>query len=437
MRVDMTSAEANGLSQSCVPSRTFERGQVKFSDPSRFDTYYDRVKEKKKRLRVTPVQLAQLEHFFAINRSPTAARRKEISNTLGMQERQTQIWFQNRRAKAKTRGDKTSRKDVEPLASERPPLLSTGYDIDLHNAINEEERKRFYCTIQRELMMTMRNVTAIIVIPCVSLTVGSWRRIAAVGSRFDLVAYISEVKQCLTWFIQSDGCRFKMVIPLHSIMHAALNDHTGESVLLSLFLSECPRFLIQDLKLPGSSYDWKVCSDWTEERQASTVLRHDLLGPALQLAHLQQNIRHKPATDRIKLQQSSYFQEDLCSPDLSSSPSLGSVHQRSFAEHEVVRMGCNHANVEDGHCEGCLEECSNDDVSFGDAFMMSYADQLGINEGMESVKTDTFIGNVSPAALETPGSPEDTFNETGYQQTHVGAWASLHCGGPKIAPSYS
>jgi len=53
-------------------------------------------KEKRKRSRVTPEQLVHLERFFSVDRSPTAARRREISELLGMQERQTQIWFQNR-----------------------------------------------------------------------------------------------------------------------------------------------------------------------------------------------------------------------------------------------------------------------------------------------------------------------------------------------------
>lgn len=53
-------------------------------------------KEKRKRSRVTAEQLVHLERFFAMDRSPTAARRKEISGMLEMQERQTQIWFQNR-----------------------------------------------------------------------------------------------------------------------------------------------------------------------------------------------------------------------------------------------------------------------------------------------------------------------------------------------------
>lgn len=53
-------------------------------------------KEKRKRSRVAPEQLIHLERFFAADRSPTAARRREISELLAMQERQTQIWFQNR-----------------------------------------------------------------------------------------------------------------------------------------------------------------------------------------------------------------------------------------------------------------------------------------------------------------------------------------------------
>ena len=53
-------------------------------------------KEKRKRSRVTPDQLVHLERFFAVDRSPTAGRRREISELLGMHERQTQIWFQNR-----------------------------------------------------------------------------------------------------------------------------------------------------------------------------------------------------------------------------------------------------------------------------------------------------------------------------------------------------
>jgi hypothetical protein len=71
-------------------------------------------KDKRKRSRVTPDQLVHLERFFAVDRSPTAARRREISELLGMQERQTQIWFQNR--------------SPLPLSARFAP--SNGYSVD-------------------------------------------------------------------------------------------------------------------------------------------------------------------------------------------------------------------------------------------------------------------------------------------------------------------
>jgi regulatory protein PHO2 len=54
-------------------------------------------REKRKRSRVTSEQLAHLERAFQAERSPTAHDRRVLSAFLGMHERQTQIWFQNRR----------------------------------------------------------------------------------------------------------------------------------------------------------------------------------------------------------------------------------------------------------------------------------------------------------------------------------------------------
>lgn len=54
------------------------------------------VKQRRKRSRVTPEQLAKLEEYFASDNSPTSARRRDIARQLAMDERQTQIWFQNR-----------------------------------------------------------------------------------------------------------------------------------------------------------------------------------------------------------------------------------------------------------------------------------------------------------------------------------------------------
>ena len=77
---------------------------------------------KRKRSRVTPVQLAHLERVFAKDRSPTAVKRKELAEVLGMNERQTQVWFQNRRAKAKLL-EHRARSGGGPGGASRPPVL--------------------------------------------------------------------------------------------------------------------------------------------------------------------------------------------------------------------------------------------------------------------------------------------------------------------------
>ena len=77
---------------------------------------------KRKRSRVTPVQLAHLERVFAKDRSPTAAKRKELAEVLGMNERQTQVWFQNRRAKAKLLEQRARSGGGPGEAGSRPPV---------------------------------------------------------------------------------------------------------------------------------------------------------------------------------------------------------------------------------------------------------------------------------------------------------------------------
>ncbi|KIP10990.1 hypothetical protein PHLGIDRAFT_100262, partial [Phlebiopsis gigantea 11061_1 CR5-6] len=134
------------------------------------------AKGKRKRSRVTPEQLAHLERFFATDRSPTAARRKEISEMLGMQERQTQIWFQNRRAKAKLLDGKHDQEAME-LPPDMPPPLAAGWDAELQMLVHEDE--------------------PITIIPCTELSIGSWRRLASAVGKYDLVAYICHRRQRL------------------------------------------------------------------------------------------------------------------------------------------------------------------------------------------------------------------------------------------------
>ncbi|KAH7928284.1 homeobox-domain-containing protein [Leucogyrophana mollusca] len=249
-------------------------------------------REKRKRSRVTPEQLVHLERFFSVDRSPTAARRKEISDLLGMQERQTQIWFQNRRAKAKLQDGKKGRGCSVETPPDTPPELSTGYEAELHSLIHEDE--------------------PVTIIPCTDLSVGTWRRIATAVGKHDLVAYLCDAKRCLTWFIHSSGYGFKMEIPFDIIVDTEFTNAAPGSGLASFILSQPPTFYLESFTspLPGQGTDpirhWKKCADWTEGQQATKILRHDLIGSAVQLAHVLRHLNTHTSGSDIRLHSPSY-----------------------------------------------------------------------------------------------------------------------------------
>ncbi|KAG7450988.1 homeobox-domain-containing protein [Guyanagaster necrorhizus] len=259
-------------------------------------------KERRKRSRVTAEQLVHLEQFFAVERSPTAARRREISELLGMEERQTQVWFQNRRAKAKmlqaknkdtvqTGSHPVPQRQADIIVPESPPKLLTGFQADLQQLIHESE--------------------PITIIPCTNLSIGTWRRIASSVSKYDLVAYVCESKQTLAWFISSNGCGFKMEMPFDNIVESRFINAGPGLGLASFTLSRPPTFFLERIESafneePRHRRAWSQSADWTEAYQATNVLRHELIGSALQLSHLVRALQNRTQTSVIYLHTPAY-----------------------------------------------------------------------------------------------------------------------------------
>ncbi|KAI0218449.1 hypothetical protein L0F63_005583, partial [Massospora cicadina] len=71
-------------------------------NPKPFKTSFYNPYNTKKRARTTPEQLAALETIFQCSPKPAMQVRKELSVKLDMPLRNIQVWFQNRRAKAKS-----------------------------------------------------------------------------------------------------------------------------------------------------------------------------------------------------------------------------------------------------------------------------------------------------------------------------------------------
>ncbi|KAF7327555.1 U1 snRNP 70K protein [Mycena kentingensis (nom. inval.)] len=268
--------------------------------------------EKPKRCRVTPEQLVHLERFFAAERSPTATRRREISDLLGMQERQTQIWFQNRRAKAKLQNSKIKKaKDMcQGFDTNSLPQLSMSFENELNNLIHEDEPVTY--------------------LPCSHLTIGCWRRITTDANQRDLVAYTCDTKRCLVWFIHNGGFGFKMEVPFDTIIHAEFTSMApGPNGLASFVLSRAPIFYLESASDDSFPRRWKRSTDWTEGHQASQVLRHDLIGNAASLAFLVQSLQTNAA--EAPSPYSPLFNSEPPSPMEIPPPPL-SIIQRSMEE---------------------------------------------------------------------------------------------------------
>ena len=98
------------------------------------------------------------------------------------------------RAKAKLHNGKgMGRRDSTPPTM--PSGLLPGYDADILSLIHESERESKH-PMSAEIVLTPH--TAVTIVPCTNLTIGTWRRIASQVSKHDLVAYVCEPRNCLT-----------------------------------------------------------------------------------------------------------------------------------------------------------------------------------------------------------------------------------------------
>lgn len=147
------------------------------------------------------------------------------------------------------------------------------------------------------------------IIPCTDLSIGSWRRIATQTDKHALLAYVCEVKRCLTWYIKSAGYGFKMEIPFDTIVNTNFQNAAPGSGMGSFILSQPPIFYLEHVSSNSPAERlWKECADWTEGRQATHVLRHTLIGSAVQLNHLLRDLNTGAVGSDITLYHPSTYQ---------------------------------------------------------------------------------------------------------------------------------
>ncbi|KAG2018156.1 hypothetical protein CC2G_007606 [Coprinopsis cinerea AmutBmut pab1-1] len=359
-------------------------------------------KPKQKRSRVNHVQLKRLEELFAMDPAPPPMVRKEIAEELQMSERQTQIWFQNRRAKEKNitgaakrqRRSKHAPKPVsapttrrstpearvisrppllpapspplpQPSASQPltrsitpPPPLTTGFDFELQHLLNE--------------------TSPVTIIPATHLRIGTWKRVA--DTKYSLVTYTCPARRCLTWYINSNNRGFKMDVPYSIILEASF-DHVSPGVgRASFILSRPPYFYIEPQRSSEPSpdgtatptaggdgsaggvgsgtrsgrrpFEWASCGDWTEDQQGTQNLLQQLTGQAAQLAHLVRTIHNSISSASSRNVQSSSPTHYACAAGTPSSQSFVSTTPPTLADATALPatpVGYAHSPAEYGH----------------------------------------------------------------------------------------
>lgn len=170
------------------------------------------------------------------------------------------------------------------------------------------------------------------IIPCTDLAIGTWRRIATTVGKHDLVAYVCDVKRCITWFIHSAGFGFKMEIPFDTIVDTEFQNASPGMGLAKFRLSQPPIFYLENPGAPGApTRVWKRCSDWTEDHQATHVLKHDLIGSAVQLAHVLRNLRASTTGSDIPLHQPAYRSAPPTSPMELPAPPMAGLTDPSYS----------------------------------------------------------------------------------------------------------
>jgi hypothetical protein len=128
--------------------------------------------------------------------------------------------------------------------------------------------------------------------PVIDIAIGHWRRIHAPPSDRDLIAYWAPKSRRLCWFIHSGGLSFRMDIPSSTVVTAKVYTKSPTRLAVCFDLNRPPTFLIQQprsyAQLPPvvrsfpplgvTAGEWASCRDWTEDNQASKVLRHEITG---------------------------------------------------------------------------------------------------------------------------------------------------------------
>ncbi|KAG0050920.1 hypothetical protein BGZ83_004284 [Gryganskiella cystojenkinii] len=128
---------------------------------------------------------------------------------------------------------------------------------------------------------------------CDNLAIGTWRRMST--SNTDLSCFYCPTTRIMTWQIIDHAARFKMTFPLSSISRIEFYEVDPMYSQVDFDLLETPQFFMETVA-EDQTREWKKCSDFTEAKQATLVMRHTIHGmsSALKMQVMSLTIAYPP-----------------------------------------------------------------------------------------------------------------------------------------------
>ncbi|KAI8806202.1 hypothetical protein BJ742DRAFT_774452 [Cladochytrium replicatum] len=259
-------------------------------------TSADQSSASKKRTRATTEQLALLESTFAANQTPPGTVRRQLAIMCGMSERSVQVWFQNRRARTRLAQRKVQQtaavqERVAAIVAAHAQLRTVKPETASSSSPSSQAADVTPASVSPSLSVTEDAATSsdfAVSFSGETLSIGTWLRTKTVDAQGVVLSNIrcgaNITTRELIWQISDSGNLYRIVVPFDHITRIEIRPGTNPSeAQMIVDLSTLPYFLTSELLSPvaGSTTSvpgWVPCCDFSENAQASTILRHVIRG---------------------------------------------------------------------------------------------------------------------------------------------------------------
>ncbi|GAN05314.1 non-structural maintenance of chromosomes element 1 homolog [Mucor ambiguus] len=274
----------------------------------------------RRRTHLKPSQVAVLQETFVTNTLPDAAVRSQLAHELDITERTVQIWFQNRRAKARkleasSGGSMSSlvpnvrtgwidlpkptqqhhhhhhhsHQSDHPSSDQSSPFHSLMTTDTFENQPTIKRRPRscskpektttFLLSTPPQRAMsegmgrveTNQDAKPIVSFPVQGIRIGTWARFARQisSNEWDLFCFSDPTVRQLIWQVQDGGHQFRIEVDFENIQQIRLGQIQNDIGQLDIDVQ--PKSIISfSMRRSGIDQDWVRCNDFTENQQASS-----------------------------------------------------------------------------------------------------------------------------------------------------------------------